>query len=614
MTRMSAVLVIIAVVLGKMLLGLPSATLSAQQGRINPRSDNRIGANMMTRWGKNLDPDNVLPDYPRPQMIRQGGHGEWLNLNGYWELEIPNINVNGIPPSQPSRSQTVSILVPFPIESQLSGLGIQAESVIYRKGFRIPDNWPKNYRILLHFGAVDWETVVQVNGKNIGTHRGGYDAFSFDITDALLPDAEQTLIVMVTDPTERGPQPRGAQSTVKVRGQHTSVTGIWQTVWLEPVPEVSIQRLQLTPDFDGKSVTLQVFGENLTENHIVKAELFHGDEVVTRGFGGTDGAMILRIPEKQFQPWSPETPQLYGIRIAILENNQIVDLVETYTGIRKIEVVPVPNGPATIYLNGKPYFQKGVTGHGMWPDGLYTAPAEEAMRSDLWSAKLCGFNMIRKTAKIEPQQWYYFCDTMGLLVWQEMPVGNNHQTGTTAQFDVELEAVVRQLNNHPSVVCWVLFQQGVGEHNPQFYADKMQQLDPSRLLCISSGSNSQPFGNVFDRLMMPELQPMTTQSHQAQTIGRFGGIDLYVSDQSWSTGHWGYGEVNGSSELLAEFQRLTNAIVGDRDRWGVSVAVYHQLVDLEEETNGLVTYNRETIIVLPDEIKKQLKKLEYAEK
>ena len=600
MTRMSVVLVIIVAALG-------NANLSAQQGRV----ENRIGGNMMTRWGKSLDPDNVLPDYPRPQMTRQG---EWLNLNGYWELEVSNRNIIGPPQTPPERPQIFSILVPFPVESQLSGLGIHAESVIYRKRFRIPENWPKNFRILLHFGAVDWETVVQVNGKNIGVHRGGYDAFSFDITDALLPDAEQTLAIKVTDPTEHGQQPRGDQSTAKVRGQHTSVTGIWQTVWLEPVPDVSIRQLQLTPDFDGKSVMLQVFGENLTENHIVKAELFDGEEVVTRGFGGTDGAMILRIPGKQFKPWSPESPHLYWIRIAILENHQIVDLVETYTGIRKIEVVPTPNAPATIYLNGKPYFQKGVTGHGMWPDGLYTAPAEEAMRSDLTVAKLCGFNMIRKTAKVEPQQWYYLCDTMGLLVWQEMPTGNNDQDESAAQFDAELEALVRQLNNHPSVVCWVLFPQGIGEHHPQFYADKMRQLAPSRLLCISSKSDSQSFGNVFDTFMLPELQPITSRSQQTQSIGRFGGIDLYVKDHSWSTEHWGYSEVNQSSELLAEFQRLTGTIFENRDQWGVSAAVYHQLVDLEEETNGLVTYNRETIIVLPDEIKKQLEILEYTGK
>ena len=591
--RVLIFLVIVVAVFG-------NAKLTAQQVNVSNQDDNT----MITRWGKNLNPDQVLPDYPRPQMIR---NGEWLNLNGFWELEINNRNANRTP-------ETLPILVPFPIESRLSGVGIHQTTVTYRKRFRIPDNWPKNYRILLHFGAVDWETVVHVNGKNIGIHRGGYDAFTFDITDALLTESEQTLVVTVTDPTEQGSQPRGNQSTAKVRGQHTSVTGIWQTVWLEPVPEASIRRVQMTPDFGGKSVKLQVFGENLTENHVVHAELFDGDEFITRGYGGTDGAMILRIPEKQFQPWSPETPQLYRVKIAILENNQIVDLVESYTGIRKIEVVPTPNGRATIYLNGKPYFQKGVTGHGMWPDGLYTAPSEEAMRSDLTVARQwCGFNMIRKTAKVEPDRWYYLCDIMGLLVWQEMPVGNNNQASSTAQFDAELRAVVRQLSNHPSVVCWVLFQQGIGEHNPQYYNEKIQQLDPSRLLCVSSGSDEQAFGNVVDVFMMPDLQPMMSQSQKAQTIGRFGGIDLYDNDQAWSTEHWGYREVYKTTELHAEFQRLTDAIVEYRNQFDVSVAVYHQLVDLEEETDGLVTYNREKMIVLPDEIKKQLEKLEYAE-
>ncbi|MCL2118493.1 MAG: hypothetical protein FWH27_08720 [Planctomycetaceae bacterium] len=566
---------------------------------------------MLTRWGKSLNPDQVLPDYPRPQMIR---NGEWLNLNGYWELEFPNRNDRRMPQTQsrqPGQSQTVPILVPFPIESRLSGFTTHATSVTYRKRFRIPGNWPKNSRILLHFGAVDWESIVQVNGKHIGTHRGGYDAFSFDITDALLTDAEQVLVVTVTDPTEQGSQPRGNQSTVKARGQHTSVTGIWQTVWLEPVPQVSIRQVQLTPDFDGKSVKLQIFGENLSENHIVKAELYDGEEFVTRGFGGTDGAMILRIPESRFKPWSPEEPQLYTINIALLDNNQIIDQVESYTGIRKIEVVPVSNDRATIYLNGKPYFQKGVTSHGMWPDGLYTPPSEEALRSDLMVARMAGFNMIRKPAKVEPQLWYYYCDAVGMLVWQEIPAGHNNHASATAQFDAELGAIVRQLYNHPSVVCWVLFQQGIGEHNPQFYADKMQQLDPSRLLCVSSGSDSQPLGNVFDVYMLPELHPMMHQSHQAQTIGRYGGIDLYVKDHSWSTEHWGYREVSKTTELLAEFQRLTDVIVEYRDQFDVSAAVYHQLVDWEEETNGLMTYDRDLMIVNTEDIKEQLEKLDY---
>ena len=585
--------------------------LSAQQETASPPNG---GNTMLTRWGKTLKPDQVLPEYPRPQMIR---NGEWLNLNGLWDLEIPNRNDRGaspVPSGQPGQSRTYPILVPFPIESRLSGLGIHATTATYRKRFRIPDNWPRNYRMLLHFGAVDWEAVVLVNGKHVGTHRGGYDAFSFDITDALLPDGEQVLIVTVTDPTEQGSQPRGNQSTVKARGRHTSVTGIWQTVWLEPVPEVSIRQVQLTPDFDGKSVQLRIYGENLTENHIVKAELFSGEEFVTRGFGGSEGAMILRIPEKQFVAWSPETPQLYNVNIALLENNQIIDQVKSYTGIRKIEVVPTPNGRATIYLNGKPYFQKGVTLHGMWPDGLYTPPCEEALRSDLTVAQMTGFNMIRKTAKVEPQLWYYLCDAIGLLVWQEMPAGNNAHASATAQFDAELGAVVRQLYNHPSVVCWVLFQEGGGEHNPQYYAEKMRQLDPARLLCVSSGSDEQPFGNVFDVFMTPELQPLSSKSRQAQTIGRYGGIDLYVKDHAWSAEHWGYGEVSKTTELLAEFQRLTDAVVEYRDRFDVAAAVYHQLVDLEDETNGLMTYDRDLMIVTPEDIKKQLEKLDYAKK
>jgi len=601
MKWVQAVLAVTAIVFGY-------AILPAQQSNVVHQGGGNV---MITRWGKNLNPDQILPEYPRPQMMR---NGEWLNLNGFWELEIPDRDSRGASPVQPSQSQTYPILVPFPIESRLSGIATQATAVTYKKRFRVPGNWPKNHRILLHFGAVDWEAVVQVNGKHLGTHRGGYDAFSFDITAALLPNVEQILVVTVTDPTEQGPQPRGNQSTVKIRGQHTSVTGIWQTVWLEPVPEVSIRQVQLTPDFDGKSVKMQIFGENLTANHIVKAELFDGDDLITRGFGGTDGAMILRIPENRFKPWSPENPQLYRITIAILENNQIVDLVESYTGIRKLEIVPLASGRATIYLNGKPYFQKGVSDHGMWPDGLYTAPSEEAMLSDLTVARMFGFNMIRKSAKVEPQLWYYLCDALGLLVWQEIPSGNNNHASSTAQFDIELGSIVRQLSSHPSVVCWVLFQQGVGEHNPQFYADKVQQLDPSRLLCVSSGNDSQALGNIVDVFMMPDLKPMLYQSNQAQTIGRFGGIDLYAEKNSWSIDHWGYSEVGKTTELHDEFQRLTDAIVEYRDQFDVAVAVFHQLVDLEEETTGLMTYNREPMKVLPDVIKVQLEKLDYTKK
>ena len=563
------------------------------------------GAAMMTKWGKGLDPDHVLPEYPRPQMLRQN----WLSLNGYWELEI-----NG-EPNEPEQNEqpstTLPVLVPFPIESQLSGIARHASSVTYRKRFRVPSAWPKTHRILLHFGAVDWEAIVQVNGKYVGTHRGGYDSFSFDITDSLLPDSEQTLIVMVTDPTEQGDQPRGNQSVVTAPGEHSSVTGIWQTVWLEPVPESSIRRLQLTPDFDGKSVKVQVFGENFRENHVIKVEMQDGETFVTRGFGGTDGPMILRIPEKQFQPWSPESPKLYQLNIALMEDDHIVDQVSSYVGIRKIEVVPVGNGRSTIYLNGKPYFQKGVGSHGMWPDGLYTAPSEQAILSDMAVTQAFGFNMIRKTAKVEPHRWYYLCDRLGILVWQEFPVGNANSVSSVDLLDAERTVIMRQLENHPSVVAWLLYQPGVAKPTLLHYAEQIQKSAADRLICISNGDAAQSFGNVYDVPMVPDLLPLMYQTDMAQTIGRYGGFDLYAQGNSWSHEHWGYNEVLSTGELLAEFEQLVSALVDYRDQFDVPVAVYHQLVDLEKETDGLVTYNRELMKVPYEEIKKKLEKLEY---
>ena len=567
---------------------------------------------MMTKWGRGIDADNVLPEYPRPQMQRQN----WLNLNGYWELEINRTHDEQTQKHEPNDTQPtiIPVLVPFPIESQLSGVGKAVSSVTYKKRFRVPTAWPKNYRILLHFGAVDWEAVVQVNGKYIGTHRGGYDSFSFDITDALLPDSEQTLIVTVTDPTEQGAQPRGNQSVAQAPGQHTSVTGIWQTVWLEPVPESSIRRLQLSPDFDGKSVQMQIFGENLRENLAVKAELYDGGEFITRGFGGTDGPMILRIPEKQFKPWSPESPHLYRLLIALMENDRIVDQVDSYVGIRKIEVVPVGNGRNTIHLNGKPYFQKGVGSHGMWPDGLYTAPSEQAVLSDFVVTQAFGFNMIRKTAKIEPQRWYHLCDRFGILVWQEIPAGNLDSASSIDLLDVERDAMMQQLENHPSVVSWILFQPKAAGQTLQYHAERMRQLAPDRLICVSNGDASQSFGNVYDVLMVPDFQPLMYQTNMAQTIGRYGGIDLYARENSWSQEHWGYNQVFSTKELLAEIKQLVTGVIDYRDQFDVAVAVYHQLIDLEEETDGLVTYNREFMKVPNDEVKKQLDKLEYPRK
>ncbi|MDR1383145.1 MAG: hypothetical protein LBJ67_04755 [Planctomycetaceae bacterium] len=586
--------IIFCLVLGNKIFAQGSSDFASPSSRV------------LTKWGRNLNPDDVLQNYPRPQMVRS----DWLNLNGYWELETiaaPNS-------SNKQQGSVFSILVPFPIESQLSGVGIHATTVSYKKRFRIPNTWSKAHRILLHFGAADWEAVVQVNGKYIGTHRGGYDSFSFDVTDAILWDSEQTLVVKVIDPTEQGSQPRGNQSRERKRGCHTSVTGIWQTVWLEPVPEMSIRRVQTTPDFDAKAVRLQVFGENLTESNVIQAELYDGKEFLARGFGGANGALILRVPESRFKAWSPESPHLYNISIAVLQNNKIIDQISSYVGIRKIETIQTATGHTAIYLNGKPYFQNGVSDHGVWSDGLYTAPSEKAMQSDLMTAKALGFNMIRKTAKIEPEIWYHLCDTMGLLVWQEIPAGNNNHASATAQFDSEMSAMIRQLENHPSIVCWILFQQGIGEHNSHYYLEKANQLDSTRLICVSSGSAEQTLGKIQDQFMLSELtadalQQIATTPTMAQTIGRYGGVDLFVVNNSWSTEHWGYREVFSTEQLLAEFCRMIDLLVEYRHQYETSAATFHQLVDLETETDGFVTYNRELMKVPCEDIYKQLQKL-----
>ncbi|MCL2348631.1 MAG: hypothetical protein FWC50_10280 [Planctomycetaceae bacterium] len=559
---------------------------------------------MTTKWGQSLNPDMVHVEYPRPQLRRS----EWLNLNGYWDLSLSE---NDVTMGKPSK--TIPILVPFPIESQLSGVAIHSPAVIYRKSFRIPPAWAKTDRVILHFGAVDWEAVVHVNGKLVGTHHGGYDSFSYDITEALLADADQMLTVTVHDPTEDGSQPCGNQSRRPERGRHTSVTGIWQTVWLEPVPPVSVKQLQMTTDFDAKSISLKVIVENAGDDLVVQAELYDGDNFVVRAFGGANGTLILRIPESGFKPWSPESPNLYQLRVAILDNNKIVDQVGSYAGIRKIEVVQMTNGRNMIFLNGSPYFQKGVVDHGVWPDGLYTAPSEAATRSDLQVAKSFGFNMIRKSEKIEPERWYYLCDTFGMLVWQEFPAARRINTinadATNAEsFNTELTAMPGQLQNHPSIVAWLVsLPKGADETQTQLSAEKIHEKDPTRLFSVVSENVA--FGNIGDVNMLSGLRQPIQQPQTVQTIGKFGGIDLYAKDHSWQREHWGFREVATTEQLLKEIGNLVDVIAQNVAQHDVSAIVYHQLTDMETETDGLMTYDRKLIKVPDDAIRAFLEKL-----
>ncbi|HYO09172.1 MAG TPA: hypothetical protein VER17_09385, partial [Tepidisphaeraceae bacterium] len=386
-------------------------------------------APLMTRFAKDVRPDNVLPEYPRPQMVRSA----WLNLNGLWQFAPAGDGVAQPPIGKDLPGQ---ILVPFPVESALSGVGKHSDKVWYRRTVEIPPAW-KGKRVLLHFGAVDYESIVWVNGKEMGRHVGGYDGFSYDVTDALKGDGgAQEIIVGVTDATAET-QPRGKQVLNPHGIWYTPVTGIWQTVWLEPVAQKSIRRLTITPDVDNRAVKIKVDAPSGTT---VRAEVLDGADIVdAAGFpAGAEGTATVERPDRKPKLWSPEAPFLYGLKVTLSENGEVVDSIESYFGLRKIEVAPDEKGTPRIKLNGKAIMSVGPLDQGWWPDGLYTAPTDEALKYDLDVTQKLGFNTVRKHVKVEPQRWYYHADRMGLLVWQDMPNAHAYEAGAwQEQFEKE---------------------------------------------------------------------------------------------------------------------------------------------------------------------------------
>ena len=418
---------------------------------------------MVTRWAAEVTPDNVLPEYPRPQMVRP----QWLNLNGLWQYTTT-------PPNQERPTEyTGEILVPFPVESALSGVQqrVDGRHLWYRRTFTIPQDW-RGQRVLLHFGAVDWRTTVWVNGTELGTHVGGYDPFSFDITDTLLDQDSQELVVDVWDPTE-GTQPRGKQVLNPDAIWYTPTTGIWQTVWLEAVPQVSIADLRLETDVDNQRLKVRTIlrGNESNRTYTVQINVLDGAEVVATATGNADGVVEVAIENPRL--WSPDSPFLYDLQIALLEDGTEIDRVTSYFGMRKIAVQPDSNGVPRLWLNNQPLFQFGLLDQGFWPDGLYTAPTDEALRYDIEVTLQLGFNVIRKHVKVEPQRWYYWADRLGVLVWQDMPSGDasvdagqgeiQRSERSAAQFELELQRMIDTHYNHPSIVLWVIFNEGWGQ-------------------------------------------------------------------------------------------------------------------------------------------------------
>lgn len=559
---------------------------------------------LATRWAQDVKPDRVHPEYPRPQMVRS----KWQSLNGLWDLAL--VSAEG--PKPPAGEFRQKILVPFPIESALSGVMQPSEWAWYRREFDVPAAWAGQH-VLLHFGAVDWEGTIWINGHKLGTHRGGYDPFRFDITDALRPGRSQEIIVRVWDPTDGGRQPRGKQVR-KPRGiMYTSTTGIWQSVWLEPVPASHIESLRITPDVAGSCVRVEALmpkggaPESKQPQH-VRLTVLDGGQVVGRGEAKAGAEAVARIEKPKL--WSPESPFLYDLRVELVEGDRVLDMVTSYCGMRSVALGADAQGRTRILLNGKPTFLVGPLDQGFWPDGLYTAPTDEALRYDIEITKKLGFNMTRKHVKVEPARWYYWCDRLGLWVWQDMPSGDKsigpgkgeitRSPESARQFELELGRMIDALRNHPSIMMWVVFNEGWGQYDTARIVADVKRRDPTRLADCASGWNDVAgSGDVHDLHHYPAPSSPEPEPHRAAVLGEFGGLALGVEGHTWNPKIWGYRSTTSGLELTRKYQGLLASAWDLNHKAGLSAAVYTQITDVETEANGLLTYDRAVIKVDP---------------
>ena len=551
------------------------------------------GDRIRTPWADQVNPAAPLPEYPRPLMQRT----EWMNLNGLWDYAVlPNGSFLEKPDGK--------ILVPYCIESSLSGVGRTVgtdENLWYQRHFSIPKGW-KGQRVLLHFGAVDWKADIWVNGVKAGSHTGGYTPFSLDITDALQA-GDNTLTVKVWDGTDTGFQPRGKQVRKPSGIWYTSVTGIWQTVWLEPVPEQHIANLRITPDLDGGCIRIQAEG---VSNGIVQARLSgDGKVTVTGALAGTE----IEIPVPDAHLWTPDEPFLYDLEVSLLVGGKVADRVKSYCAMRKVGVMADKDGILRMTLNGKPIFMYGPLDQGWWPDGLYTAPTDEALAFDVQKTKDWGFNLIRKHVKVEPARWYYHCDRLGLLVWQDMPSGDLHGSwqntrwyqGTEFVRSAESEACYRKewreimdyLYNYPSIVAWVPFNEGWGQFKTVEITTWTKQYDPSRLVNSASGGNHfLGAGDILDLHNYPQPDMYLTDAKRVNVLGEYGGIGMPVEGHLWTPDrNWGYIKFASPKEVTDEYVKYALQLQAMIAR-GFSAAIYTQTTDVEIEVNGLMTYDR----------------------
>ena len=540
---------------------------------------------LLTPCGEAVTAENVHQEYPRPTLTR----ADWLNLNGHWEWR------------ENERGEGFSrrILVPFPPESTLSGIGQFVERCVYRRIFTIPQHWHEDDLIMLHFGAVDWEATVFINGQQVGIHRGGYTPFSFNITPFVRRNEPNEIAVHVFDPTQRGEQPRGKQSTAPSGNRYTSSSGIWQTVWLEPVPKYHIESLQVHADLDTGLVTILPILNTSNRELTVVAEVFDGNESIGKSYGGTDGELMIRFNRLNVKPWSPDTPSnQYDLRIELLHRGNAVDRVRSYFAFRKIEIVRDRDGFPRVHLNGNRLFLMGVIDQGFWPDGLYTAPSDRAQLMDIRIAKSMGFNVIRKYQKIESERWYFLADRLGILVWQDMPSGENRSPESQQQFRTELQRMIESRWHHPSIMAWTIFNEGAGQHNTQEYVDLVRYLDPTRLINAASGWRDFGVGDINASHRLPGPDVPLPDANRLSVIGMFGGLTLVPrEEQRWTDETWAFRHASDSGNFVRRYEQMHSELRYFIQTQGLAGAFFHQLTDIESECNGLVLYDRSEVKV-----------------
>lgn len=568
------------------------------------------GDKIKTKWASEIEVNNPLPEYPRPIMER----AEWQNLNGLWDYAIQPVG------KQKPSAFDGEILVPFALESSLSGvqkrLGRDNE-LWYQRSFTIPSKW-KNDRVLLHFGAVDWKADVWVNNVKVGQHTGGYTPFSFDITAALIK-GENTLVVKVWDSTDQGYQPRGKQVNRPEGIWYTPVSGIWQTVWLEPVPEKHIENIRVTPDIDKRTLTVEALTGNRSSSDRVEVKVKEGSKVVATAQSINNQPVEISMPENM-KLWSPDSPHLYDLEITLWNGTKQLDRVSSYAAMRKYSTNRDEKGIVRFQLNNKDIFHFGPLDQGWWPDGLYTAPTDEALEYDVIKTKELGYNMIRKHVKVEPARWYTHCDRHGIIVWQDMPNGDRgpewqmhryfdgverkRSAESEANFRKEWKEIMDYLYSYPSVGVWVPFNEAWGQFKTVEIVEWTKQYDPSRLVNPASGGNHFQTGDMLDLHNYPHPAMYLYDAQRATVLGEYGGIGWAHKDHLWEPNrNWGYVQFNSSKEVTDEYVKYAEQLM-QLIHAGLSAAVYTQTTDVEVEVNGLMTYDRKLVKVDADRVRK----------